>query len=243
MSVMSIKQGTTNGREHALIGAQRTGHEPDEVAPGAGRLLRVTSSPRPGSVTNELTEAYAAAWTAATTGRQVIHHDLPNLDLPHLGAAQMGAWFAEHDDHTDLHRLVLARSNSLIQDLLAADELVIGAPMWNFSIPSNLKAWIDHVVKHGQTVRFGADGPTGLVRARRAIVVSARGSDYRPGSPTEGLDLQEPYLRLILGFLGIAEVIVVTVDRQGPAYDGTAGYVDAARSRLLDLAVDTPSVG
>lgn len=220
MSVMSIERGTT-GR----------------------RLLRVTSSPWPGSVTNELTEAYAAAWATGGTDRQVIHHDLPHLELPHLGAAHMGAWFADHEDHTDLHRLVLARSTSLIQDLLAADELVIGAPMWNFSIPSNLKAWIDHVVRHGQTVRFGTDGPTGLVRARRAIVVTSRGSDYRPGSPTESLDLQEPYLRLILGFLGIAEVVVVTVDRQGPTYEGTASYVDAARSRLLDLAVDAQVAG
>lgn len=222
--------------ERRLIGQQRDGREHD-VRGRTARLLRVTSSPRPGSVTNELTEAYAAAWAAARPGAEIVHHDLPSLDLPHLGASEMGAWFTEQNDHTDLHRLVLARSSSLIDDLLAADELVIGAPMWNFSIPSNLKAWIDHVTKDGRTVQFGPRGPEGLVPARRAVVVSARGSDYRPGTHTEPLDLQEPYLRLILGFLGIAEVVVVNVDRQAPRYSAARSYVDDARSRLLDVAV------
>jgi FMN-dependent NADH-azoreductase len=226
--------GSTGGRH--LIGQQRDGREHDAVGRTA-RLLRVTSSPWPASVTNELTEAYAVAWAAARPGAEIVHHDLPSLDLPHLGALEMGAWFTELNDHTELHRLVLARSSSLIQDLLAADELVIGAPMWNFSIPSNLKAWIDHVVKDGRTVQFGPRGPEGLVPARRAVVVSARGSEYRPGTPTAPLDQQEPYLRLILGFLGIAEVVVVNVDRQAPRYSSARSYVEDARSRLLDVAV------
>lgn len=226
-------------RERALIGAQRTGNENEVVDHGVRRLLRVTSSPRPGSVTNELTQAFAEAWSASRPGAQVVHHDLPALDIPHLGAAEMGAWFTDVEDHTDLHRLVLARSSSLIDDLLAVDELVIGAPMWNFSIPSSLKSWIDHVTKHGRTVRFTPQGPVGLVPARRAVVVSARGSDYRPGSPVEPLDLQEPYLRLVLGFLGIAEVVVVNVDCQGPQYPDARKHVDDARGQLLSMAVAT----
>jgi FMN-dependent NADH-azoreductase len=201
-----------------------------------GLLLQVTSSPRPGSVTNALTAAYAEAWADARPGARVVRHDLPALDLPHLTATEMGAWFTETSDHTDLHRLVLARSDALIDDLLAADEIVIGAPMWNFSIPSNLKAWIDHVTKDGRTIRFGANGPEGLLPARRAVVVSARGSDYRPGTPAAPLDMQEPYLRLILSVLGIDEVVVVNVDRQGPSYADAGEHVDQARTRLLDLA-------
>ncbi|UDY37574.1 FMN-dependent NADH-azoreductase [Dermatobacter hominis] len=199
-------------------------------------LLQVDSSPRAGSVTNLLTAAYAEAWAAARPGATVLRHDLPRLNLPHLNATEMGAWFTEPDDHTDLHHLVLARSNDLIEDLLAADELVIGAPMWNFSIPSSLKAWIDHVTKAGRTITFGPDGPAGLVPARRAVVVSARGSDYRPGTPTAALDMQEPYLRLILGFLGIAEVRCVNVDRQGPSYPEAGDYIEGARAELLELA-------
>jgi FMN-dependent NADH-azoreductase len=200
-------------------------------------LLEVRSSPRPGSVTNALTGSFAAEWLAARPGAAVVQHDLPALDLPHLSSSEMGAWFTEPDQHTELHHLVLARSNALIEDLLAADEVVIGAPMWNFSIPSNLKAWIDHVTKAGRTIGFGPDGPVGLVTARRAVVVISRGSDYRPGTPTEALDMQGPYLRLILGFLGIAEVAIVTVDRQGPSYTDADQHVAKARVELESLAV------
>jgi FMN-dependent NADH-azoreductase len=199
-------------------------------------LLQVDSSPRTGSATAALTAAYVAAWLDRHPDGVVRHHDLPALNLPHLNSTEMGAWFAEPSEHTDLHHLVLARSNQLIDDLLAADELVIGAPMWNFSIPSSLKAWIDHVTKAGRTIQFGPEGPVGNVTAGRAIVVSSRGSEYRPGTPTAGLDLQEPYLRLILGFLGIADVEYVVVDRQGPSYDDGPRIVEDARARLVALA-------
>ncbi len=199
-------------------------------------LLRVDSSPRPRSVTAALTEVYADEWVAARPESQVIHHDLPRLNLPHLNATEMGAWFAEPDEHTDLHELVLARSNGLIDDVLAAEEIVIGAPMWNFSIPSSLKAWIDHITKAGRTIAFGPDGPAGIVPARRAVVISSRGSDYRPGSPLEALDMQEPYLRLILGFLGVEDVVVVNVDRQGPTYPDAPEYVSEARTTVEELA-------
>ena len=199
-------------------------------------LLQVDSSPRPGSVTNALTAEYAAAWVNARPDARVVRHDLPSLNLPHLNATEMGAWFTEPDDRTDLHDLVLARSNSLIDDLLAADEIVIGAPMWNFSIPSSLKAWIDHVTKAGRTIQFGPNGPEGLVPARRAVVISARGSDYRPGTPAATLDMQEPYLRLILGFLGIDDVQFINVDRQGPNYPNALDYMHEARTELIELA-------
>ena len=210
--------------------------ETDSPTDQAPRLLQVTSSPRPGSVTNALSNAYAEAWAATRPGSRVVRHDLPALDLPHLSATEMGAWFTDTSDHTDLHRLVLARSDALIEDLLAADEIVVGAPMWNFSIPSSLKAWIDHVTKEGRTFRFGPQGPVGMVPARRAVVISARGSDYRPGSPTEALDMQEPYLRLILGFLCISQVEVVNVDRQGPSYPDAADDAEEARSLLVTMA-------
>lgn len=206
-------------------------------------LLHVTSSPRPGSVTNALSDVYAAAWASARPGSRVIRHDLPQMNLPHLTATEMGAWFTEPEERTDLHHIVLARSNHLIDDLLAADEVLIGAPMWNFSIPSSLKAWIDHVTRAGRTIEFGPDGPHGLVPARRAIVVSSRGSDYRPGSAAAGCDMQEPYLRLILGVLGIDDVQIVNVDRQGPTYVDAGDHAEVARASLLALAGAVPSHG
>ena len=201
-------------------------------------LLHVDSSPRATSATRTLTSAYVAAWREHHPGGTVRVHDLPALNLPHLNATEMGAWFARPDEHTDLHRLVLARSDHLIDDVLAADEILIGAPMWNFSIPSSLKAWIDHVTKAGRTLEFGPDGPYGIVPATRAVVVVSRGSEYGPGKPTAALDHQVPYLRLILGFLGIEDVRVVTVDGQGPTYANAAETLAVAEAEVRALAAD-----
>ena len=201
-------------------------------------LLQVDSSPRLGSVTNSLTALYATTWLESHPDGRVIRHDLPALNLPHLNSTEMGAWFTDPAEHTDLHELVLARSNNLIDDVLSAEEIVIGAPMWNFSIPSSLKAWIDHVTKAGRTITFGEHGPRGVVTASRAVVVSGRGSEYRAGTVTESLDMQEPYLRLILGFLGIQDVRVVCVDHQGPNYtDGLETYA-AAEAEILAIAAE-----
>jgi FMN-dependent NADH-azoreductase len=198
-------------------------------------LLRVDSSPRIDGATRSLTAAYADAWQAHHPHGEVRHHDLPALALPHLGATELGAWFADPDERVALHDLVLARSNHLIDDLLAADEIVIGTPMWNFTIPSNLKAWIDHVVRAGRTVEFGATGPVGAAHAR-ATVVTARGSDFRPGGPAAAFDFQEPYLRHILGFVGILDVHFVHADHQGPNWADGADVVAAARTELMELA-------
>lgn len=208
------------------------------TVPGGPVLLHVDSSPRGTSATRALTAAYVAAWLDRHPDGSVRRHDLPVLDLPHLNATEMGAWFAPPDEHTELHRLVLARSDQLIDDVLAADEIVIGAPMWNFSIPSSLKAWIDHITKAGRTLEFGPDGPYGIVPARRAVVVASRGSEYGPDMPTAPLDHQVPYLRLILGFLGIDDVRVVTLDGQGPTHADAAESFALADAEVRALAAE-----
>jgi FMN-dependent NADH-azoreductase len=199
-------------------------------------LLRVDSSPRPESATRALTAAYATAWQAEHPDGEVRHHDLPLLELPHLGATELGAWFADPADHSDLHSLVLARSNRLIDDVLAADELVIGAPMWNFTIPSSLKAWIDHIVRAGRTLQFGENGPVGTIDAARAVVITSRGSDFRPGGPAAGLDFQEPYLRHVLSWLGVRDVQFVHADHQGPNWPDSRRVLDESRATVERLA-------
>ena len=208
------------------------------TGPAGPVLLHVDSSPRDGSASRRLTAAYVAAWLDEHPEGTVRRHDLPALNLPHLTATEMGAWFAHPEEHTDLHRLVLARSDALIDDVLAADEVVIGAPMWNFSIPSSLKAWIDHITKAGRTLQFGPDGPYGVVTAARAVVVVSRGSEYGPGSPLAVLDHQVPYLRQILGFLGIPDIRVVALDGQGPTYVDAAEAFAVAEAEVRALALD-----
>jgi FMN-dependent NADH-azoreductase len=106
---------------------------------------------------------------------------------------------------------LLALSEALIEELFAADTIVIASPMHNFGVPSTLKAWIDHISRAGRTFSYGANGPQGLLKGKRAILVLASGGVYSNGQ-MKALDFTEPYLRAVLGFLGITEVDVVRVE-------------------------------
>jgi FMN-dependent NADH-azoreductase len=199
-------------------------------------LLHVDASPRTGSVTRALTATFVEAWAAANPGGTVLRHDLVEIDPPHLGPDQMNAWFLDPATWSAEQQAFMAMSERLIDELLAADVVVIGAPMWNFGIPSSLKAWIDHIVRAGRTIGFSDAGPVGLLPSPRVIVVTGRGSEYAGDSPMAVLDFQEPYLRTILGFVGAGEITFVHAERQGPSYPDGADVVLAARERLVELA-------
>lgn len=154
------------------------------------------------SVTRELTAAIVARWSAALPGLQVEYRDLDQQPLPHLTAGSLaGADPAEAE-----------AAERTLQQFLAADVIVVGAPMINFSIPSTLKAWIDRIAVAGRTFRYTENGPEGLAGGRKVIVASARGGVHS-GAPS---DFQEPYLRQVFGFLGIDDVEFVRAE--GVAY-------------------------
>ena len=113
----------------------------------------------------------------------------------------------------------------VIEELLAADTLVIGSPMHNFSITSGLKTWIDHVARVGRTFQYTATGPEGLVKGKRAYVISARGGNYAEGSPAAGYNHQDTYLKTVLGFIGITDVVFINAE--GVA-SGEQGVLEAA---------------
>ena len=119
--------------------------------------------------------------------------------------------YAQAEHRTPEQAKAIALSDALIDELFAADTIVIAVPMHNFTLPSTLKAWIDHVARAGRTFNYGAHGPEGLLKGKRAILVLARGGVYSSG-PTKPLDFQEPYLRAFLRFLGITDVQVVHVE-------------------------------
>ena len=108
---------------------------------------------------------------------------------------------------------------SVLDEFMAADTVVIGAPMYNFTLPSQLKAWIDRIAVAGKTFRYTENGPEGMARGKKAIVVSARGGMYGAGSPAASLDFQENYLRGVFGFLGITDIEFVRAEglAHGPA--------------------------
>ena len=164
------------------------------------KLLHVDSSALgTHSVTRELGRALVESWTRNNPGTEVIYHDLAAQPLPH--------WAPVADASDPAARA----GNAMLDEFLAADVVVIGAPMYNFSIPSTLKAWIDRVAVAGRTFRYGANGPEGLAGGKRVIIVSARGGIYSEGAAT-AMDFQEPYLRALFGFLGVTEIEFVRAE-------------------------------
>lgn len=167
------------------------------------KLLRLDSSALgQSSVTRQLSAAIVARWQAEVPGLQVDYRDLDRDPLPHLSSASLAGSDAAQAEAAE----------RVLQQFLDADVLVIGAPMYNFGIPSTLKAWIDRVAVAGRTFRYTEKGPQGLAGGKRVIVASGRGGIHS-GAPT---DFQEPYLRQVFGFLGIADVEFVRAE--GVAY-------------------------
>lgn len=168
------------------------------------KLLHIDSSALgDNSVSRVLTRAVVERFQAELPGLDLVRYDLDAEPLPHLTAAAL----AKTDP------VQAARADQVLSDFLAADVLVIGAPMYNFAVPSTLKAWIDRIAVAGTTFRYTADGPEGLAGGKRAILVLSQGGVHENGGAS---DFQESYLRFVLGFLGITDIEVVRA--QGIAY-------------------------
>lgn len=162
-------------------------------------LLHIdTSALGASSATREITAALVAGLREETAGVTAEYLDLDVDPLPHLSGRILGGHDAE----------AAARSAAILEQFLAADTVVLGAPMYNFSIPSSLKAWIDRISVAGRTFRYTAEGPQGLVHGKRIVVVVASGG-LHAGQPT---DFVEPYLRQVFGFLGVTDLHFVRAD-------------------------------
>jgi FMN-dependent NADH-azoreductase len=178
-------------------------------------LLRIDSSARGNSVTRKLTAKFSETWKAENPEGQVTERDLSTTSLPLITDDWVDGSAVDPAQRTPAHRQALSTSDELIDELAAADIIVIGAPMYNFSIPFPLKAWIDHVVRRTQTFSYGPEGPKGLLTGKKVVVITSRAGSYGAGSPTEKFDFQEPYLRFILGFVGLSDVTFINAESQG----------------------------
>ncbi|MBW4024916.1 MAG: FMN-dependent NADH-azoreductase [Proteobacteria bacterium] len=199
-------------------------------------LLLQSSSNLASSVSRDLAASYVKAYTAAHPDATVTERDLLAQPVPHLGVDLFGGMFGKPEALTEAQKAALAVSDSLVDEIEAASLIVIGAPMYNFSIPSALKAWIDHVIRAGRTFRYTETGPQGLVHGKKAVLFLASGGVYSDG-PYKPYDFQETYLRTILGFIGITDVTVVRAEglAMGPEA-ATKAVADArARAAALDL--------
>lgn len=172
-------------------------------------VLRLDSSIRSNlSVSRQLTSEFITAWKNAHPGDQIVERDLAANPAPHVSESMMGAVFTPPTLRSATQSRDAALADELILELLSADVLVIGAPMYNLSVSSALKAWIDHVARAGVTFKYTEKGPVGLITGKKAYVFTARGGIYSRG-PAKALDFHETYLRSVLGFLGITDVTFV----------------------------------
>ena len=201
------------------------------------KLLRVDSSARHNSVSRQLTSRFAEAWQQEHPGGKVIERDLAATTLPLITDEWVQAVYSNPATLTPQQKQVLHVSDALVEELLDADTIVIGAPMYNFAIPAPLKAWIDQVVRVGKTVLFGATGPQGILKGKKVYVVTSRGGAFRPGTPTEQFDYQEPYLRHILGFIGLTDVTFIHAENQKPGAQAEIAKA-AAIAKIQHLAAD-----
>jgi FMN-dependent NADH-azoreductase len=173
-------------------------------------LLQVDSSPLETSVSRELTREFVTTWKAAHPDGTVIYRDLAAGAPKVLDAQWIFSSFTPESARTAEQRQALAVSDELIAELERADEYVIGVAMHNFTIPGTLKLWIDQVLRSGETFAYGAGGPQGLLIGKRATVLVATGGVYDLGTPAAAYNFVEPYLKTVLGFIGITDVNFVT---------------------------------
>lgn len=171
------------------------------------KLLLVETSPRgENSISRNMTARLVAGWRDAHPGGQIVTRDLATTELPHTTAAWLAAYFTPPPAQTPEMKAQLTLSDLLVQELLDADRLVISTPVYNYNIPSSLKAWVDLIVRKGVTL--GADGQ-GLLTGKKATVVIASGGVYGPGSPIADRDIATQYMKLIMQVIGITDVEII----------------------------------
>ncbi len=177
------------------------------------KLLHIDSSILGGdSISNQLTQAVVAQWQHSYPEMQIIYHNLHEQAPWHLSAEILQAGFLPAEQLNALQRQEVALSNQFIEEFLAADVLVLGAPMYNFSISSQLKAWFDRVLVKGRTFKYTEQGAVGLVGNKHVVIVSTRGNIYAENSANYMLDHQETYLKVLLGFVGISNITIIRAE-------------------------------
>ncbi|VVM58984.1 FMN-dependent NADH-azoreductase [Pseudomonas fluorescens] len=195
-------------------------------------LIIESSARQQDSVSRQLTRDFIQLWQAAHPGDQINLRDVAANPLPHLDADLLGGWMKPAEQWSMPEQEAFERSNQLTDELLAADVLVMAAPMYNFTIPSTLKAWLDHVLRAGITFKYTPTGPQGLLQGKRAIVLTARGGIHAGA----GSDHQEPYLRQAMAFIGIHDVEFIHAEGLNMSGDFHEKGVNQAKARLAALA-------
>jgi FMN-dependent NADH-azoreductase len=203
----------------------------------AMKLLHIDSSVLgAGSASRALSADIVARQVKLHPDIDVLYRDLAADAALHLSPAHLAAWQGQAVNDAQLGA-DLTKGGAYMQELFDADIIVIGAPMYNFSIPSQLKAWIDRVVVAGKTFRYGPNGPEGLLTgAKKVFIASSRGNVYTPGSPAAPFEHHESYLTGILTFIGLTDVMVVRAEGLAFGPEAREAALLKARERIAAIA-------
>jgi FMN-dependent NADH-azoreductase len=188
-----------------------------------------------GSQSRLIASEFIDRWRQSHPDTTVVERDLTADNTPHLSLAAFAASLTPAETRSSTEHQAAALADALIQEVEAADVIVLAAPMYNFSIPSTLKAWIDHITRTGRTFRYGAAGAEGLLKGKKVFIITGRGGIYSGDSPAKDMDFQEPYLRAILGFLGLDDVTFIHVEGLKISLEAAASGIGRARKTIGDL--------
>jgi FMN-dependent NADH-azoreductase len=199
-------------------------------------LLHVDSSILgPGSVSRQLSAEIVAAEQRLYPGLEVVYRDLAATPIGHLTGAHLAARSGAVPETAEA-QADIAAGDAMLAEFLAADIIVVGAPMYNFAISSQLKAWIDRLAVAGKTFRYSDKGAEGLAGGKRVLIASSRGGYYGPQAPAAFLDHQETYLRGIFGFFGVTDLTFIRAEGVALGAEQRAKSIDAARLAIEGLA-------
>jgi FMN-dependent NADH-azoreductase len=200
-------------------------------------LLHIDASPRSvRSKSRQLGRDFVAEWLAKHPTAQIIRRDLATEPPPFVSEAWVEGAFTPATQHSAGAKAAMAISDRYVDELLAANTVLITTPMYNLSLPAALKAWIDQIVRVGRTFAPSANGFEGLAKGKTAIVVVASGSDFRPNTPAAAYNFLEPYLRGVLAFIGITNVEFVYAHSMNQPDAAGAAAVASAKTALAELA-------
>jgi FMN-dependent NADH-azoreductase len=192
-------------------------------------ILQINSSLYSGNgQSSRLADEIVAGLRAGTPGAELVVRDLAREPVPHLDEQRFGAFLEKPEKRNEFQKSVVAYSDALIGELRRADVIVLGLPMYNFGVSSQLKSWIDHVARAGETFRYTAQGPVGLLSGKKAYVAAARGG-LHAGSPA---DTQTGYIRNILGFLGITDVELIYAEGLAISPESREKSLASARAKI-----------
>ena len=185
-----------------------------------------------GGQSSRLAQEFVDEWRAAHSAAAVIVRDLSRTPVPHLDAERFGAFLAKPESRTLQQQSVIDYSNELINELRRADVIVLGLPMYNFGVPSTLKAYFDHVARAGETFRYTEKGAVGLLTGKKAYVFATRGGKYAG----TGLDLETGFVRQFLAFIGVDDVEFIYAEGLATGDATRQGALNSAREAIARLA-------